>query len=247
MAVVSRGEKIKVMYINHGRVWADKEILHEGTVFSSDAKISWEDDKQVIKIIGFESHNVSIVPVQTLITGKMTTISELLIQKQRLSSRGGVFTNLQSLSAFLYKSIALMNTIWFETGFSLDDNHFFFLQYDRGNETINKRLPFNDHCFCLNDEIYIIDGVSYTPITLAVRLCYYEVEEMRATTITDYLTIKIEPRNICLKFLRPYLSEEYTRDELMEMLEDYCKIQFPDCYFDRDDLLLFCNEVLECK
>jgi len=70
---------------------------------------------------------------------------------------------------------------------------------------------------------------------------------MRATTITDYLTIKIEPRNICLKFLRPYLSEEYTRDELMEMLEDYCKIQFPDCYFDRDDLLLFCNEVLECK
>lgn len=246
LSVITTGaENLKVMYINHGKVWADGKLLKLGDIISSESKIQWGDNNQVIKVVDIDSHKVSVIPAKTLITGKMTSLAELLTQKQRLSSRDGILMNIQSMIDYFNQPIALMNSLCLEIGILIDDTHFFFIQYNHEGEVINKRLPVEGHRLCLNDEIFKIDGVPFPPVSLTTKLCYYEVEEQRITTIADQLTIKIEPRIICTEFLQPYLHEDYSRDELVEMLKDYCHIQFPNCLFDSTDLENFCIHLQE--
>lgn len=238
--IISNAEELKVLYINHGKFWVDGKALYQGSQFSSNAKIRWEDEKQIVKVVNIKSHKVSVISAKTLIMGKMTTLSELLIQKQRLSSRDGILINIQSLIDHFNKPIALMNSICVETGVLLDENHFFFLQYEYGGETINKKLPINDHCFCINNDIYTIDGVPFSPVSLTSKLCYYEVNEKRVTTISDSLSILIEPRKDCTSFLNQYSQDKLSVEELQEMAEDYCRLLYPYCLFEHADMTSFC-------
>lgn len=241
--ISSSAENLKVLAINHGKVWADGKLLQQNSIFKSDAKIRWEDNLQVVKVIGLESHKISVIPAKTLITGKMTTMSELIFQKQRLASRNGIFLNMQDIQAYFSSPIALMNSIAIETDILQDETHFFFLQYEYNGEIINKKLPTKEHCFFLNDEIYKIDDIPFSPITMVTKLCYYEVEEMRVTTVVDNLTIQVEPRKACTTFLQPYLNDNLSNDELAEITEDYCQILFPNCFIEYSDLVLFCKQL----
>jgi len=224
IVLTSGANNLKVFYINQGEIWADGVSLKLNSLISSGARIRWEDDRQLFKVIDIETHKVTVVPAKTLITGKMTTISELLVQKQKLSSRNGIFMNIQDLKTFFNQSIALMNSICIETGVLLDDTHFFFLQFEHNGEIINKILPFKDNKFFLNDDIYKIDGVPFNPVNITSKLCYYEVDEKRVTTIADSLTIQIEPRKACALFLQQYMKEKLTNEELIEMAGDYFRI-----------------------
>lgn len=241
IVLTAGANNLKVFYINQGKIWADGVSLKLNSLISSEARIRWEDDRQLFKVIDIETHKVTVVPAKTLITGKMTTISELLFQKQKLSSRNGIFMNIQDLKTFFNQSIALMNSICIETGVLLDDTHFFFLQFEHNGEIINKKLPFKDHFFYLNDDIYNIDGIPFPPVNISSKLLYYEVDEMRVTTIADSMSILVEPREACTVFLQQYMKENLTSEELIEIAEDYCRILFPDCVFEQDDFVMFCS------
>jgi len=239
----SSAENLKVIYINHGKVWANGKQIRQNSIIDSEAEIRWEDNQQVVKVIGMASHKMSVIPAKILITGKMTTMSELIVQKQRLSSRKGIFLNMHDIKTYFSRPIALLNSICIETALLQDETHFFFLQYEYNGEIINKKLPCKDKCFYLNDEIYKIDNIPFTPITLSTKLCYYEVEEKRVSTVVDNMIIKVEPRESCTSFLKPIMNEDYTFEELIEMTEDYCKVLFPDCIIENGDLVSFCSQL----
>jgi hypothetical protein len=130
-----------------------------------------------------------------------------------------------------------------ETGYSFDDSHFLFLQYEYEGETINKRLPCTGHCASFTDEIFSIDGRPFAPTKLETRLYYYDTSTMEVLLLADRFVIHVAPRQNCATFLRSYVSDALTDEELTELLTDYCCVSYPFVSFLPDDLALFLRSV----
>lgn len=236
-------ENMKVLTINFGIIRVNGKTLQKGSVFNSKDRIVWSDDKQCMKVVGIDSRKINVFSAQVFKVGKMTTIDELLFQKQHLSSRDGILMTPQDYQRFFNRDIALMYGFSIETGYSFDDNHFLFLQYEYEGEIINKRLPSRGHCVNFTDEIFSIDGRPFTPKILTTRLYYYDMSTKEVTLLADKFVIHIAPRQDCAAFLRTYVSEALTDKELTELLSDYCYVSYPFVTFLPEDLALFSRSV----
>ena len=232
-------EDMKVLTSNFGISRVNGKTRQKGSVFNSKDRIGWSDDKQCLKVVGIESHTVNVFAAQVFKVGKITTIDELLFQKQRLSSRDGILMTLQDYQRFFNRDVALMSGFSIETGYSFDDNHFLFLQYEYEGETINKRLPCTGHSVSFTDEIFSIDGQPFTPTMLTARLYYYDTSTMEVLLLADRFIIHVAPRQDCAGFLRSYVSDALTDEELTKLLTDYCCVSYPSVTFLPEDLALF--------
>ncbi len=236
-------EDLKVLNINFGIIRVNGKTLQKGSVFNSKDRIVWSSDKQCMKVVGMDSHTVNVFAAQVFKVGKMTTIDELLFQKQRLSSRAGILMTPQDYQRFFNRGIALMHGFSIETGYSFDDSHFLFLQYEYESETINKRLPCIGHSVSFTDDIFSIDGRSFPPTMLTTRLYYYDMSTKEVILLADKFVIHVAPRQDCAIFLRSYVSDALTEAELTGLLTDYCCVCYPSVTFLPDDLALFLRSV----
>lgn len=239
VATLASAEKLKVIDINHGVVNVNGKKLQKGSVFESKGKIVWADDKQIMKVVGLESHKFNIFAAQTFKVGKITTIDDLLFQKQNLSSRDGVLMNALDFARFFNRDIALMHSFTVETGYNFDDSHFLFLQYEYQNETINKRLPCTMHSVQFSDSIFRIDGQPFEPTTLPARLYYHDATSGQVTLLADKFVIHVTPRSACASFLDNCDADMLTQEEKTELLTDYCQIKYPNVTFLRPDISAF--------
>lgn len=233
LSVVSliSAENLKVLDINHGTVRVNGKQLQKGSQFNSKAKIVWSDNKQIIKVINIESHKINIYAAQIFKVAQMSSIDELLFQKQRLSSRDGILMNVHDFANFFNCDIALMQSFSMETGYTFDDSHFLFLQYDYLGEKINKRLQCEMHTVLFNDSIFYVDGKPIEKTVLTTKLFYYDVINEQITLLADNFTIHITPRWTCQSFLDTILDNNLSIAELSELAYDYCRITFPDIKF----------------
>lgn len=232
-------DNLKVLDVNHGIVKVNGQKLKKGTVFDSKDKIVWSDDKQIIKVVGMDSHKISIYAAQTFKVGHIVTIDELLFQKQRLSSRDGILMNIYDFYSFFNRDIALLDAFSTETGYAFDKKHFLFLQYNYRNDTINKRLPCAGHTVEFNDSIFYVDKTQIDDSMIETNLYYYNMEENQTTLLADKLTIHITPRRHVIQFLESYSNEDFSLEELSELTTDYCRIKFPSLTFIASDIKSF--------
>jgi hypothetical protein len=239
VVTLTSAEKLKIIDINHGVVNVNGKKLQKGSVFESKGKIVWSDDQQIMKVVGMESHKFNVYAAQTFKVGKISTIEELLFQKQNLSSRDGVLINAQDFVRFFNRDIALMHSFSVETGYTFDDSHFLFLQFDYQNETINKRLTCTMHSVQFNDSIFRIDGQPFEPTTLSARLYYHDATSGLVTLLADKFVIHVTPRAACASFLANCDTDMLTLEEKAELITDYCHIKYPDITFLRPDISAF--------
>lgn len=232
-------ENLKVISVNHGFVCVNGKKLEKGSVFESKDKIVWSDDSQVMKVVGLKSHKINIYAAQIFKVGKITTIDELLFQKQSLSSRDGVLMNAQDFARFFNRDIALMNSFSVETGYTFDDSHFLFLQYDYRGETINKRLICNMHSVQFNDSIFLVDGQPIEPAKLKALLYHYDTTSGQVTLLADKLVLHVTPRVTCMSFWDSCHADWLTLDEKIALAFDYCQTMYPNITFFRSDITAF--------
>ena len=242
IAATAYPENLKVLEVNHGTVKADGLKLKKGTVFDSKSKILWSDDKQIIKVIGMDSHKIYIYAAQTFKVGHIATIDEMLFQKQMLSSRDGILMNVYDFYSFFNRDIALLNAFSVETGYTYDKKHFLFLQYEYRNETINKQLSCTGHTVQFNDSIFYVDGTLIDSPQITAKLYYYNVEEQQTTLLADKFTIHVSPRQQVTRFLESYSNETFSIEELSELATDFCRIKFPHLTFISSDITSFLQE-----
>lgn len=239
VVTLTSAENMKIIDINHGFVYVNGKKLQKGSVFESKEKIRWSDDKQIMKVVGLDSHIINVYAAQIFKVGKFTTIDDLLFQKQALSSRDGILMNAQDFARFFNREIALMHNFSVETGYTFDDSHFLFLQYDYQGETINKRLTCIKHSVQFGDSIFSIDGKPFVPTQLMTRLYYYDSISGQVTLLADKFILHVAPRTVCKAFLDSCNTDNLTMEEKTELVNDYCHIKFPDITFFRSDISAF--------
>ena len=241
---VVSAENLRILEINHGTIKVNGRNLKKTSVFDSKSKIVWSDDKQIIKVIGMDSHKIRIYAARTFMIGHIISIENLLFQKKRLSSRNGILANIHDFYSFFNRKIALLSSFTIETGYSFDDKHFLFLSYKYNNEEINKRLSCFEHTVLFNDSIFYIDNKRHDFPKLTACLYYYNVEDAQTTLLANNLTINTEPRQEIMRFLDSLSEENLSFEELSELVMDFCQVKFPDMYFLPSDITSFLQEWL---
>lgn len=238
-ATTLAAENMKVIGINHGTIMVNGKKIEVSSVFDSSSRIVWSDDKQILKVIGMESHKIKIYAAQTFKIGQVISIDELLIQKQRLSSRDGILRNAYDFQRLFDRDIALLNVFPIETGYTFDDNHFLFLRYEYNNETINKRLFCSNHTTIFNDSIFYVDGKLIEQQKIVADLYYYNANDELSVLLASNIIIDSSPRQHVIHFLEPYINEDLSLEELSELVSDFCQIRIPGMKFISFDIISF--------
>ncbi|MBR4572808.1 MAG: hypothetical protein IKO28_05270 [Prevotella sp.] len=235
-------ENFKVLSINHGIIYADGKKLIKGSIFDSKCKITWSDNKQIMKVVDLKSRKINILAAQLFKVGRIATVKDLLVQKRKLLSRDGVLNNSLDFARYFNRDFALMHSFSVETFYNFDRNHFLFLQYENQGETINKRLNCTEHSVQFNDSIFSIDGRPFEPVMLSTHLYYYDATNGNVTLLADKLVIHIAPREPCASFINSIKTEALTNEELTGLANDYCHIYYPNLTFVDSDIASFVNK-----
>lgn len=236
-----KAEQLKVLFINQGNITVSGKKIQVGNTFDSSKTIVWENGNQVIKVIGLQTHKVSVISAKIMKLGNSKNVADLLIQKQKLASRDGIILNMQDISNYFSRPFILLKCLTFETGLHFDEDHFFFIRYFHDGEIVNKRLAFNDNSFIIDHDIFYIDGVYYPKLDLRVGLYYYDRSTMETTLLTDQLVINTEPIKECMVLLDSYSENNLPDVVLQEILTDYCHIRYPHLEIVSSDILCFCK------
>ena len=220
--------KWQVISVNYGKVYIGNRVLKKGEKIDSKSHLKWEDTGQILKVVNLKDYKVLLVAAQTMTAAKLNSIEDLLVQKNILAAREGILMTAHDVENYFNRRLILLNSICVETGFILDDNHCFFLQYVHEGDTINKRLPAtSSHGFCINDDIFIVDGQPLPPTTLQGRLYYYDKENSQTMLFADNMEINVEPRQACCQLLLTCWKGQLDAKETASIIIDYCQMVFP--------------------
>ena len=232
---------LQVVSVNHGKVYIGKRALKKGDKFDSKSTLRWEDDDQIMRVINLETRRVENIAVQTLVAAKTNT-AHVIINREILAARFGIPLTAQDMERYFNRQLILLSGICVETGFTLDDDHCFFLQYVHDGDTINKRLPATDeHTFCIDDRIFVVDGQPLPPATLHARLYYFDRQAAQTTLMADSLVLNVEPRQACRRLLQTCRESRFDAQETETIITDYCRVIFPLAATIDDDISRFCQ------
>ena len=233
--------QLRYLSVNHGKVYIGKRALKKGDKFDSKSTLRWEDDDQIMEVINQETRRKEYIAVQTLVAAKTNT-AHVIISREILAARFGIPLTAQDMERYFNRQLILLSSICVETGFILDDDHCFFLQYVHDGDTINKRLPATDeHTFCIDDRIFVVDGQPLSPATLQARLYYFDRPSAVTTLMADSLVLNVEPRQSCRRLLQTCRESRLDAQETETVITDYCRVVFPQAATIDDDISRFCQ------
>lgn len=104
--------------------------------------------------------------------------SNLLPAMSNMSSRNGSLLNLVDLQAYFNGNNVILDEVRMyisPQSFPMNDNSFFYVQYEYKNEKINKKLPFKGDSLTINrDQLFTIDGAAVQhPEHIGASLYYF--------------------------------------------------------------------------
>ena len=243
LCLTAGAKKLQLMSVNHGKVYIGKHALKKGEKFDSKSTLKWEGLDQIMKVVNLETRNVELLAARTLTAAKMKTSEELILSKTILAARFGIPLTAQDMERYFNRQLILLSAICVETGFTLDDGHCFFLQYVHDGDTIKKQLPAtDDHTFCIDDRIFVVDGQPLPPATLQARLYYYDRQAAQVTLMADSLVLNVEPRQACRQLLQACRQSRLDAHETETVVTDYCRAVFPLAATIDDDISQFCQQ-----
>jgi len=237
-------ENVKVLAVSQGTVKVGTMVLKKGVVFDSKSSIIWDSKQtqQVMKVVGLDSHRIYLLSSKVMSLSGKTSLEQLFVGKKALATRRGVLLNLEEMRRHFNRRLALLNALHFETPFTLDEHHFFFLQYEKDGELVNKRLPFKGQTVTIDDSIFVLDGGAQQPETRSYKLFYYEETAGKLTLIANQLVLSVDARCACASLLESSSSCNLTTTEWAEIVKDFCIAQYPSEVFDDADIEAYCSK-----
>jgi hypothetical protein len=176
---------------------------------------------------------------------------KVLPASSNVTSRAGALINLIDLQNHFSGRYLMFDNEKLQIGkeaFPMDDNHFFYVKYDFNNESIAKRLSFQNNYLSINkDDLFKIDGKSIAIDEKEMTLYYRDDVEKKSFKINsftpvfpDLIVLKSEVNMLLsdsdhltaeqkLVQVTSYLNEFYgkpQKDNLMNWLDKEFNLKF---------------------
>ena len=182
--LLAQDEIFRILYINTPTINIGGKTLSVGHEFNSSDEIDWTSDKQAIRVISLLTQRQYTLCSKS-ISGRRS-LSAFLKSNKTLATRPGQSSSLVTLSQIIPSEIYLLDKVEFHTSIPVDEKHFFYASYHKDGEIINKKLnALPQGGFILDQGIWQIDGVSYTPHTIRISLHYYDTVKNIVTDIAE--------------------------------------------------------------
>lgn len=150
-----------------------------GDVFTEDENLSFETPNSRAAVINPEKGRFILSPQSaSQVTGAK---SNFLPAMSNISTRGGFLSSMDDIIdqftgpvTILYKSSWYINPYQFP----MDENQFFYLQFQYNGETINKKLSFNEQNLILSREkILMVDDLPIPALDSPATNIYYYTKD----------------------------------------------------------------------
>lgn len=212
-------DNYKVIKVN-GKIIYQKSgnDLKQGDVFAANTKLDFKSPQSRAAVIS------SLKGRFVLTSSSNSNKPNLLPAMNNMSSRAGALLNMIDLKNHFsgnYLAIGKMELSIGEEAFPLDNENFFYVQYEYNGETIPKKLPKNaDENKVIFDaeEIFKIDGKPVDVDPTSMTLYYRKVEEKKSIKINDFKPVF--PNQEALKTEVQIIIDEFEQKSDTEKIDE---------------------------
>jgi hypothetical protein len=195
------------------------KLMVQGDQFSENEELVFKTTESKAAVISVQKGRFILAP--GLDKSKTSAKSNLLPASSNVSSRDGSILNLLDLQNYFNGKVLVINKHKVFVGkdnFPQNDKAFFYLKYTFNQETINKKLSYeNDNIIFDRKEILSIDGKPIEVQSIDCKLFY--MNDKKVTTLINEFTLVL-PENENLKSELGILVEEITSKPYNEKVEE---------------------------
>ena len=179
---VSFADNYKIMYINTPHVTINNKQLHVGDTFDENAQIKWDSDKQAFKVMNVQTKKVCLFTAKEF--SKSSSIKDLNLKQNHLSTRGGEMMNEEELRENLSGHFFMLDNIEFSTVLAVDESAYFSIVIDSKEYP----LPEIDGSIVISRELFKrVNSIK------KVSVYYNDKIEKQKILITDVMEIEMLP------------------------------------------------------
>lgn len=171
----------KILYKTNGKSMAT------GDVFKSNTTLDFKTTTSRAAVVSKEKGRFVLTPQ----VGKSK--SNLVPAVNNMSSRSGAILNTLDLQNHFNGRYVVIGKAAIEVGekaYPLNDEHFFYIQYNFKDEVIRKKLKSSNNAFSLSaDEIFNIDGKAIKMFEAEMSLYYRDEADKKSIKISSFTPI----------------------------------------------------------
>jgi hypothetical protein len=230
---LSAQDSLKITFLNPSPiVIGGKEYKQGDSFLSSDVSSDKLLPNQVIK--AFDAT-----------TGKKWIFTRALLEKSGSENFWVHITGSKGLSTRdpFNRTFGLFVRLKLNGELPVDSSRYYYVGYEYQGEQINKRLPADSTNIVLDRSIFTIDGKPQTPFDVKLKLCYYDSEAKKSSTLSNKLVLNVSEANACRDFISAYLHSGLDRELIRELIVEYLDIACHEIEFLDSDIELFVNNL----
>ena len=184
LAMAIWADNYKILQLNTSYVKIGNRNCTKGDVFSDEAVIFWEKDKQAFKAQNLKTREIRLFAEPDFRAKGSKTIKDYYVKTNRLSARGMEFSVLDEIPDTIY----LCDTLAMEMPVIMDSIHYCYIIYNNEGREVKQRLNNQDQSFVIDKKLF---GEDLMKDNLRVSLLYHMPEE--DYPLKDSLTIMFIP------------------------------------------------------
>lgn len=196
----------KITYVKNG-----KDLI-TGDLFASSEKLKFATQESRAAVISSINGRFVLTP-----DPKGGEAANLLPAMSNVATRSGALINALDLKNHFSENYLLLDEMELKINsevYPMNENNFFYLQYEMNGEVIPKKLSFNeDRLEMTAQEIYTIDGKAQTvPERKEMSLYYRDNENKKSTKISEF-TLVVPNTDVLKVELDVILGEIKSKDD----------------------------------
>ena len=180
-------ETLEIKLLNTPSIIIGGKKLKIGDKFDAGAKISWSSDKQAMKVLSQDNKLFLLTQKEFA----KRNISNFVSYKKSTFVRETPPMTLEDHKEIFEKEMFLLDTLFIEVGWKVNDNSYFVIEYEREGQKNNFILPYDNGSLVINRDLFADLEEEETELQLSVK--YVEKEYNDSTLITDKMVLYIKP------------------------------------------------------
>ncbi len=187
LSMAMLADNYKILQMNTPSVKIGEQLCKKGDVFSDEAEIFWNNDKQAFKAQNLETKEIRLFVGQDFKSKSSKSIKDYYLKTAHLSTRGSIIA-LSDLAEALPDTLYLCDSITIESPVGMNSDYYYFIKYKIDGSDIDKPVKHDKRNLIIEKSVlgdYKKD--SEVPASL-----YFNMRK-EAILVKDSMTIVIIP------------------------------------------------------
>ncbi|MDR1225238.1 MAG: hypothetical protein LBL07_20510 [Tannerella sp.] len=237
-------QTMKITFLTPEPVRIGDRERFKGDSFLPSEEITWKTPDQVMKAFDTQTNKIRVITASLMKTAGKKTVMDYLTGTKRMSVRSGKLLNQVELSSFFNRSIGVLERFAVEAFLPVDQEHFYYVNYEYEGELVNKKLPVNGQSIVIDRSIFTIDGVRKEPFNVNLKLYYYDAATEQSRLLAEYLMLNVVSGKSCRDFMAAYSKSGLDTEALNDLVAEYLAVHNPEIYFQPEDIESFVLELM---